>query len=155
MARKRYQRGSVYLDGQQWKGRYREDVVTEHGTKRVRREVILGGKHELPTKRLAERRMEIALARINALDYRPCRIASFGEFIERWKVEILSKHKQSSVCAATSHLRCYILPHLEKVSLEQFGVENQQLFITRISQDGASRKALSRKTVLNVLATLS
>ena len=79
MARKRYQRGSVYLDGQQWKGRYREDVVTEHGTKRVRREVILGGKHELPTKRLAERRMEIALARINALDYRPCRIASFGD----------------------------------------------------------------------------
>ena len=28
MARKRYQKGFVYLDGDKWKGRYREDVIT-------------------------------------------------------------------------------------------------------------------------------
>ena len=35
MARKRYQKGYVYLDGDKWKGRYREDEITNEGTKRV------------------------------------------------------------------------------------------------------------------------
>lgn len=150
MARKRYQRGHVYLDGSNWKGRYREDVLTSQGVRRIRREIILGSKRELPTKRLAERRMEVALARINGRDYRPGRVATFEEFIERWKTEVLAKHKPSSIRAANSHLRCYIVPQLGKLHLEQFVTENQQAFITRISEKG-----VSRKTVLNVLATLS
>ncbi len=79
MARKRYQKGFVYLDGDKWKGRYREDLVTGEGTKRIRREVILGCKREM-TKPLAERRMEVVLAGINGLDYRPRRVATFAEF---------------------------------------------------------------------------
>lgn len=150
MARKRYQRGHVYLDGQNWKGRYREDMITAAGVRRIRREIILGSKRELPTKHLAERSMEVALARINGLDYRPSRIATFEEFFERWKTEILTKQKPSSVCAVKSHLRCYILPQLGKLRLEHFGVENQQTFVSRIAEKG-----VSCKTVLNVLGTLS
>src|SRR5271156_5602539 len=82
MARKRYQKSYVYQDGDKWKGRYREDVISAQGTKRVRREVILGSRREM-TKHLAERRMEIVLARINGFDYRPGRVATFGEFLER------------------------------------------------------------------------
>src|SRR5947209_6997993 len=89
MARKRYQRGSVYLDGNKWKGRYREDMISGEGTRRIRREVILGSKRELPTKHLAQRRMEVILARINGFDYRPGRVATFGEFLERWSCEVL------------------------------------------------------------------
>src|SRR5947208_9462691 len=70
MTRKRYQKGFVYLDGDKRKGRYREDLITGEGTKRIRREVILGCKREM-TKPLAERRMEVVLAGINGLDYRP------------------------------------------------------------------------------------
>jgi len=132
MARKRYQRGHVYLDSANWKGRYREDVLTSQGVRRIRREIILGSKRELPTKRLAERRMEVALARINGRDYRPGRVATFEEFIERWKTEVLAKHKPSSIRAPNSHLRCYIAPQLGKLHLEQFVTENQQAFITRI-----------------------
>lgn len=150
MARKRYQRGHVYLDGQNWKGRYREDVITGAGVRRIRREIILGSKRELPTKHLAERRMEVALARINGLDYRPGRVATFEEFLERWKTEILTKQKPSSARAVRSHLCCYILPQLGKLRLEHFGVENQQTFIGRIAERG-----VSRKTVLNVLGTLT
>jgi integrase len=150
MARKRFQHGHVYLDGDKWKGRYREDVITAQGTQRVRREVILGAKRELPTKRLAERRMEVALARINGLDYRPGRVTTFEEFLERWKAEILTKQQPSSARAVKSHLKCYIVPELSKLRLEQFGVENQQTFLTRVFQNG-----VSRKTVLNVLGTLS
>jgi integrase len=149
MARKRYQRGCVYLDGEKWKGRYREDVITGQGTKRVRREIILGDKREM-NKRLAERRMEVALSRINGLDYRPGRVATFGEFIERWKTEILTKQQPSSARSVKSHLTCYILPQLTSLRLEQFGVENQQTFVTRVFEKG-----VSRKTILNVLGTLS
>ena len=99
---------------------------------------------------LAERRMEIALAKINGLDYRPGRVATFEEFLERWKTEILTKQQSSSARAVKSHLRCYIIPQLGRLRLESFGVENQQTFVTRVSEKG-----VSRKTVLNVLGTLS
>jgi integrase len=149
MARRRYQKGYVYLDGDNWKGRYREDVISAAGTKRVRREVILGSRREM-TKHLAERRMEVVLARINGFDYRPGRVATFGEFLERWKSEVLTKQQPSSARAVKSHLKCYIGPQLGKLRLEQFGVENQQTFITRVFEKG-----VSRKTLLNILGTLS
>src|SRR5262249_43911165 len=63
---------------------------------------------------------------------------------------ILTKQKPSSVRAVKSHLRCYILPQLAKLHLENFGVENQQKFISRVAERG-----VSRKTVINVLGTLS
>src|SRR5437867_6713971 len=138
MARKRYQHGRVFLKGkkqEKWVGRYREDVVEMDGnTRRVRRSVILGTKRELPTKRLAERRLDAILARINCLDYRPGRAAMFGEFIERWKTEVLTTQKPSSARAVRSHLQCYIMPELGKLRLDQFGVENQQMFITRMPE---------------------
>src|SRR5258706_6903886 len=149
MARKRFQKGYVYLDGDKWKGRYREDEITMGGTKRVRREVILGAKREM-TKHLAKRQMEIVLSRINGFDYRPGRVATFAQFVERWKTEVLTKQQPSSARAVKSHLSCYIVPQLSKLRLEHFGVENQQTFITRVFQKG-----VSRKTVLNVLGTLS
>jgi len=75
MARKRYQHGSVRLVGKskdRSAGRYREDVISMDGTvRRVRREVVFGSKSELPTKRLAQRRVETVLFRIKRLDYSP------------------------------------------------------------------------------------
>jgi integrase len=158
MARKRYQTGRVFLKGkneQKWVGRYREDVADITGTtKRIRRSVILGAKRELPTKRLAERRLAAILARINCLDYRPGRAATFGEFIERWKTEVLTTQKPSSARAVRSHLKCYIIPEVGKLRLDQFGVENQQRFITRMPERSTD-KVVSRKTILNVVATIS
>jgi len=158
MARKRYQQGSVSLIGkteQKWVGRYREDVIGNDGKiERVRREAILGTKRELPTKRLAQRKIDIILARINGLDYRPGKVATFAEFIERWKTEVLTTQKPSSARAVRSHLKCYIIPELGKVRLDQFGVENQQKLITRMPER-ATNKAVSRKTIQNVLGTLS
>jgi integrase len=150
MARRRHQYGHVYLDGLKWKGRFREDIVTAAGTKRIRREVILGTRKEIPTKRIAERQMEIVLARINGFDYRPGRVATFAEFLERWKTEVLTKQQPSSARAVRSHLKCYIVPQLGTLRLENFGVENQQTFLTRVFEKG-----VSRKTLLNVLGTLS
>jgi integrase len=152
MARKRFQRGSVYLCGKtpMWYGRYREDVVGENGEKRrVRRNVPLGSKKEYPTQRLAERALDRLLFRINDPSYRPSRVASVAEFAERWKDQVLSQRKPSTKKAAESHLGAYIIPRLGKLRLDDLGVENQQMFVGYLSEK------VSRKTVVNIVGTLS
>jgi hypothetical protein len=69
MARTRYQTGCLFLRGKNpvWVARYREDVIGAGGRPiRVLKSIVLGSKKELPTKRLAERRLELELARINS-----------------------------------------------------------------------------------------
>lgn len=150
MARKRYQRGSVILQGNNWYGRYRESVLGPDGKEtRIRRSTLLGSRHEFPTKRLAERRLEVLLAPINSLSYRPGRVATVAEFAERWKQEVLPQRKASTIHAAESHLRNQILPLLGKTRLNELGVEAQQIFVNRLSG------TVSRKMLLNVLGTLS
>jgi len=65
-----------------------------------------------------------------------------------WEREVLYHHKPSSVKSAQSHLRTYIRPWLGETRLEEFTVQAQQSFVTRLSQQ------VSRKTILNVLTTL-
>ena len=150
MARRRYQKGSVILRGSNWYGRYRESIVGHDGHEvRIRRSVILGSKRDFPTKRLAERRLEVFIAPINSISYRPGRVATVEEFAERWRIEILSKRKPSTIHAAESHLRNQILSILGKIRLSDLGTENQQGFVTRLSG------TVARKTLLSVLGTLS
>lgn len=150
MARKRYQRGSVILQGNNWYGRYREGHIGLDGKEaRIRRSTLLGSRDEFPTKRLAERRLEVLLAPINSLTYRPGRVATVAEFAERWKQDVLSKRKASTIHAAESHLRNQILPMLGQTRLNELGVETQQMFVNRLSG------TVSRKMLLNVLGTLS
>jgi len=81
MARKRYQKGSVFLSGKnkdKWIGRYREDVIGMDGkTRRLRRDSILGTKRELPTKRLAHRASHLR-ARVGCSDLRESRAGIFA-----------------------------------------------------------------------------
>ena len=103
-----------------WIGRYREDVIGPDGqVSRDRKAIVLGTKREYPTKHLAERRMDLLPARINDYSYRPGRVATLEEFAERWKVEILSKGKASTVLGYESHLKNQILPHFGKLRLDQ------------------------------------
>lgn len=153
MARRRYQKGRVFLRGKAnpvWVGRWREDVIGADGvTLRIERSEILGNKSEIPTERLALRRLEARLCKVNSLDYRPGRIATLAEFAERWKETVLSQHKPSSQRAARSHLHCHILPQLGAARLDAIGKEAQQVFATRLS------RAVSRKTARNVMDTFS
>lgn len=152
MARQRYQTGCVFLRGKNpvWVGRYREDEIGSNGHPiRVLKSIVLGSKKELPTKRLAQRRLELELSRINSPAYRPGRVATLEEFAERWRREVLSTRKPSTIHAAESHLKIQILPLLGKMKLSDIGVEAQQCFVTRLSG------TVSRKTLLNVLGTLS
>lgn len=151
LARRRYQTGQIIFSTkrQVWLARYREDVIQSDGTiVRSRPQVVLGTKKELPTQRLAVRKLEELLSRINSTAYQPTRIATVAEFAERWRREVLSKRKPSTVLSANSHLETHIIPELGKLRLDQLGPENQQIFVNSLT--GASRK-----TVLNILSTLS
>jgi integrase len=150
LARRRYQNGRVFLKGKTWMGRWREDVVCSSGhVRRIRRARAIGTLADLPTKKLALRRLELYLAKINAPGYRPGRVATLAEFAERWQTEMLAQRKPSTIRAAESHLRTHIIPALGSRRLEDITSELQQSFLTQIS------KALRRKTVQNVIATLS
>lgn len=150
LARRRFQKGQVFFSQtrQVWLGRYREDVIREGKVIRTRPQVVLGTKRELPTQRLATRKLDEILSRINASTYQPTRTATVNEFAERWRREVLAKRKPSTVRAAKSHLDHHIIPQLGKLRLDQIGPENQQIFINQLV-------GTSRKTVLNILSTLS
>ena len=71
LARRRYQKGQILFSNsrQMWLGRYREDVVLPDGTiVRTRPQVLLGTKRELPTRRLATRKLDEILVRINSFN---------------------------------------------------------------------------------------
>jgi integrase len=151
LARRRYQKGMILFSEsrQIWLGRYREDIIQADGsTVRTRPQIVLGTKKELPTQRLAVRKLDEVLSRINNCSYQPIRIATVAEFAKRFREEVLTKRKPSTVRSAVSHFEAHILPQLGKLRLDQIGPENQQIFIN--SLDGTSRK-----TLLNVLSTLS
>lgn len=152
MARKRYQKGTLVKKGKRerkWFGQYREDVVDGAGNiHRVLRKVLLGTVRELPTRKLAQRRFDLVLSRINAPTYRPGRVATFTEFVEQWKRDALALSKPSTRKAAESHLRCYLIPRLGKIRLEEICQQTIQQVVSDLA------KKLSRHTVLNVVATL-
>jgi len=151
LARRRYQKGQILFSKarQVWLGRYREDIIQVDGTVvRSRPQVVLGGKKELPTQRLAARKLDEILSRINHTSYQPTRIATIASFAKRWREEVLAKRKPSTVRSAASHLDYRIIPQLGTLRLDQIGTENQQIFVNQLT--GASRK-----TVLNILSTLS
>jgi integrase len=153
MARRRYQTGRVFVRGKKqpmFVGRWREDVIVEgNQTIRVERSVVLGSIAELKTKKNAQRALQPFLDKVNSLDYRPAKFAKFEDLADLWETQILALQKPSSVKAAQSHLRTYIRPWLGHVRLEDFTCQAQQNFVTRLSG------SVSRKTVLNVLCTLS
>ena len=117
---------------------------------RKRYSTVLGLKgDDLSTEKMALRRLDLVLDRINSPDYRPGRGSTVKEFSEWWQEQVLIQQKPSSVRAAKAHLRCHIVPRLGKLKLDEVSLERQQVFVTQLSQ------AVSRKTVTNVMGTLS
>lgn len=151
VARRRYQKGQVYLyNDTTWYGRYWADEIRDGKVKRVRKNTPLGSKREYPTKRLAERRMEQLLSTINDPGYRPGRVAVLADFAERWTAEVLTMRKPSTQAKDKTHIRKYILPHLGKMRLDAIGVESQQAFIGHLKAAG-----VPGGYAVGILATLS
>lgn len=149
MARRRYQKGSVRRRGNKWTLRWREDVLLANGTvKREQRTTPLGTVEEF-TKPLAKREATSFLARVNRLDYRPVKRATFAEFTERWKNQVIDLLKPSTAKVMASHLRFHLVPAFGRMRLDEIGQEQVQVFVGKLA------KGRSRHTILNVLGTLA
>lgn len=150
MARRRFQKGSIRRRGNQWTLRWREDVLLADGTtKREQRTTLLGTVEEFKTKRLVEREATSFLARVNRLDYRPVKRATFAEFAESWRNQVIDLLKPSTAKVMASHLRFHLVPAFGRMRLDEMGQEQVQTFVGKLA------KGRSRHTVLNVLGTLA
>src|SRR5947208_13748245 len=85
MARRRYQKGQLWLDGKTWYGRWREDVLVGGLRKRIRREEEIGSLKDYPTKRIAQRALDDRIAHVNKVSDRPTTTAKFRAFAQNCK----------------------------------------------------------------------
>jgi len=149
LARRRYQRGRVFLRGVRnpvWVGRWREDVIENGQIRRIERSEVLGSKSDFPTKRLALRELEKRLAVINDPRYRARPTAAFTEFASRWESLVLVQHKLSTQVTIRSHLRKHLNPFFGQMQMRDLGPEEVQRFVSSVQ--------VSPKTKKNLVATL-
>ena len=129
-----------------WVLRWREDVEQAGVIRRVERKTILGTHAELPTAKLARRRAEQVLARVNSPDYRAVKTITLTEFSEIWKTRVLSQRKLYTQKSANYHLRAFLLPKLGKLRLDQTGPGEVQGMVSGMN--------VGRHSILNAIGTL-
>jgi len=144
MARRRYQRGSVFLRGKRnvvWIGRWREDIITSAGeVKRVRKSEVLGTKKDYPTKRLALRALEDRLTAINDPTYTATPTITFRNFAQEWTETVLAQHDKSTQAGDRSRPKLHLLPVLGDVMLKDFNTQRLQAFISQAGGGPKSKK---------------
>ena len=136
LIRKRFQTGSVRLRGEGknswWEGFYREDVRDADGkVKRRQRTVNLGKKTDLPTKRLAQRKLADQLAVINDPRFRPDTEITFNEFVPKFERLKLATKKHTTRHGYQSVLRRHLQPAFGEWKLSDIQEEDVQRFINR------------------------
>ena len=150
LARRRYQKGVLELRGNVWTVRLREDMIQPDGSiRRMEIRKMVGSRQEFPTRPLARRRADGIVSRVNRLDYKPIRVATFAEFAEIWKLRALALMKPSTQKAARAHLRTYLIPNFGKLRLDEFDAGLVQALVQEMGANGRSRHY-----VKNVLSTL-
>jgi integrase len=147
LARRRYQKGSVFLRGGKWVGRWREDEIRNGRLVRIRRSRVLGTKAELPTKRLALRVLAERVAVVNSVSYRPRPTATFAELAKRWECSVLPQFAPSTQVTMRGHLRKWLVLFFGPRLLQEIQKEDVQQFVAWFSSKVAP------KTVRNIVAT--
>jgi len=149
MARRRYQKGALFLRGKKqkvWIGRWLEDEINSSGViHRRHRSEVLGTFKEYPTKRLAHRALEMRLVEVNSMTYKPRHTITFAEFVERWKQSILPQHKPSSQSSEKAHLST-LIPAFGEMQLAEMSVEVLQIWVSKLKY--------APKTIRNYVSTV-
>jgi integrase len=146
MARRRYQKGQLWLEGDSWFGRWREDVLVDGGRKRVRIQKEIGTRKEYPTKRLAQRALDREIEHVNNVSYRPRPTARFVDFARKWEREVLSQYGRSTAINYRTHIRKHLIPFFGEYAMKDVSPELVQHFV--------SNSAVSPKTTRNICVTL-
>ncbi len=148
MNRRPGQRGTVYVVGEKYVGRYRVDVPGK--TKRKRLTVEIGSIHEM-TRPQAERWLAQFIERqgINSaahLEHSRTPIVSFGQAATAWKERHLNANKKpSSQRSMSCELRNHILPLLGNTPIEDVNYPTIRGLIA-----AWQKKELSTKSIKNL-----
>lgn len=146
MARRRFQRGQLYLVGETWYGRWREDLIENGRVIRTRPRVVLGTLRDYPTKRLAQRALDERISHVNKIGYRPTPTAKFSCFAEMWKEKVLTQFGESTAINYRSHLGRHLVPFFGGYAMKDVTPEMVQHFI--------SSSKVGPKTISNICMTL-
>ena len=142
LTRKRFQTGSVRLRTDSaapwWEGFYREDVRREDGgVVRKLRAVYLGREEDIPTKRLAMRKLAEKLAPINDPTYRPGSEITLAQFMPKYEELRLATKKRTTQLGYKVVIAKHITPAFGKRALSDISEEDVQRFLNRKALDVA------------------
>lgn len=149
MARKRYQKGRLFLRGKRervWVARWRVDEIRNGERRRRLLSKVIGKEKEL-TRKLAQRILDKLLIAVNDPNYRARPVATFEEFSETWKRDVLVNKAPSTQANAKSHLKKHLLPTLGKTRLSDIGPEDVQMIVRTLADKAP-------QTAWNVAMTL-
>ena len=132
-------------------GVYRMDVLQSDGTfKRILSWQPLALVSE-QSERAAWKQFQPYLDAVNEAAKVAPRIGiTLGQFAQEWRRDVAVNLKAGTVRVAESNLRAHILPNLGSLALTEINTKAVQAFVAHLALSGRSKK-----TVLNVLATLS
>src|SRR5437667_11238407 len=130
MARRRYQKGQLWLDGKTWYGRWREDVLVGGVRKRIRREEAIGSLKDYPTKRLAQRALDDRIAHVNKVSHRPRSTAKLRDFAQNWKEKVLSQFGDSTAINYRTHIRKQLVPFFAEYPMNDLNPALVQQFVS-------------------------
>jgi integrase len=126
------------LRGDVWTGRYLEDVRKVNGeVMRVHKRVFLGTRDEIPTKKIAQRKLDPLLVEINSSSYKPKHVTTLSEFLVRWEPMMMPQYKPGTQSNFKFALSKYLIPEFGNRQLTDIQPEVLQRFISR-TQTGAS-----------------
>jgi integrase len=132
-------------------GRWLDDEIQPDGmVVRRHRAEVLGTKAEFPTKRLAQRELDRRLSAVNSPTYRARPTATFKDFAERWKAQVMIHHSLSTQSSEKSELKAWVAS-LGEVPTKDISAEMLQSIITYWSRPGKGK--CSGKTTRNRVAT--
>jgi len=153
VARPRWQNGLIFKRGKKnpvWIGRFREDAISENGSRvRIQRSVILGPVNELG-KREAQRKLFEHLATINQGRHKPELLATFEKFVvDRWEPAIYPTLRFSTSRNYRWAIRKHLLPFFGQVRLPDIGTADVQMFLANKSKRFAPKTVLTLRNLLS------
>src|SRR5258708_39325468 len=110
MARKRYQRGQLWLENGVWLARWREDVVVEGIRKRIRPQEVIGTLKDYATKRLAQRALAERISHVNKITYLALPTPKFKDFADSWEKKTSSRFGDSTAITHPAHMQKHCAP---------------------------------------------
>src|SRR5260370_29182004 len=134
MARKRFQKGHVRVretKNPYWEGFYWEDLRLEDGRiVRKQRAVNLGRIEEIPSRKLAERKLAEELAEVNSSDYQPRSVLTLGSFVDNvYRNLILPLRKRTTRHGYDLMLNHHIFPALKDRQQAEISHEDIHRFV--------------------------